>query len=83
MFAKDRDNLFRYCQKKGIEAKVHYPKPIHLQPSAKYLNYKRGDFPMAEKITKTTLSLPVHEFIETKDIKRIALLINNFYKRNN
>ena len=37
---------------------------------------------MAEKMSKTTLSLPVHEFINTRDIKKVANLINNFYKRN-
>ena len=79
---KKRDQLKNYLIKNSIDAKVHYPNPIHLQPSAKYLNYKKGDFPMAEKMSKTTLSLPVHEFINTRDIKKVANLINNFYKRN-
>ena len=52
-----------------VDTKVHYPTPIHLQPAAKYLKYKKGDFPIAEKMAKTTLSLPVHEFIKTKHIQ--------------
>jgi len=75
----NRDELKSFLMKNGVDAKVHYPTPIHLQPAAKYLNYKKGDFPMAEKLAKQTLSLPVHEFIKTKDIKRMASLINNFY----
>ena len=74
-----KDELKSFLMKNGVDAKVHYPTPIHLQPAAKYLNYKKGDFPIAEKLAKQTLSLPVHEFIKTKDIKRIASLINNFY----
>ena len=35
VFAKRRDELLKYCQKKGIEAKVHYPKPMYLQESQK------------------------------------------------
>ena len=76
---KERDNLQKYLIKNSIDAKVHYPTPIHLQPAAKYLKYKKGDFPIAEKLAKTSLSLPVHEFITTKDIKKIAFLINRFY----
>ena len=60
---------------------MHYPKPIHLQQAAKYLKYKKGDFPMAEKMANTSLSLPVHEFIKEKHIKYVASLINSFYKK--
>ena len=54
----------------------------NIQPAAKYLKYKRGDFPIAEKMANTSLSLPVHEFIKGNDIKYVANLINNFYKYN-
>ena len=79
---KKRDQLQQYLIKNGVDAKVHYPIPIHLQPAAKYLKYKRGDFPIAEKMADTSLSLPVHEFIKVNDIKYVANLINNFYKYN-
>ena len=54
--------------------------PKHLQKSSKYLGYKRGDFPMAENISKKILSLPVHEFVTTKQVKYVTDLINKFYK---
>lgn len=76
---KKRNDLIKYLIRNSVDAKIHYPTPIHLQPAAKYLNYNRGDFPIAEKLAKTTISLPVHEFIEVKDIKKIAYLINKFY----
>ena len=78
---KKRDQLQQYLIKKNIDAKIHYPIPIHLQSAAKYLKYKRGDFPIAEKIANTTLSLPVHEFIKEKDIKYVVNLINKFYSK--
>lgn len=74
-----RNDLQKYLLKNGIDAKVHYPTPIHLQPASKHLGYKKGDFPIAEKLAKTSLSLPVHEFITSKDIKKMAKLINKFY----
>ena len=40
-----------------------------------------SDFPVAEKMAKTSMSLPVHEFIKQKDIKYVANLIANFYNK--
>ena len=77
---QNRDKLQKFLNKNNVDAKVHYPYPLHLQPSAKFLKYKRGDFPNAERIAKETLSLPVHEFIKEKHIKYIAALISRFYK---
>ncbi len=78
---KQRDKLQKYLIKNSIDAKVHYPIPIHLQTAAKYLKYKKGDFPVAEKVAKTSLSLPVHEFIKEKDFKHMAKLIHRFYQK--
>ena len=79
---KKRDQLQQYLIKNSVDAKVHYPIPIHLQPAAKYLKYKKGDFPLAEEMANTSMSLPVHEFIKESDIKYVANLINNFFKYN-
>ena len=78
---KKRDSLQKYLIKNSIDAKVHYPIPIHLQYAAKYLKYKRGDFPVAEKMANTSLSLPVHEFINAKHIKYMVSSINKFYSK--
>ena len=74
-----RDELKLYLNSKGIDAKIHYPNPIHLQPAAKAYGYKKGDFPMAEKISSKTLSLPVHEFVKRHDLDTIIDEIMNFY----
>lgn len=74
-----RDELIKYLIKKNIDAKVHYPIPIHLQKAAKYLKHKKGDFPIAEKLAKTSISLPVHEFVTSSQIKFIAESIKHFF----
>ena len=78
---KKRDLLKKYLTKNNIDAKVHYPIPVHLQKAAKYLKYKKGDFPIAEKMANTSLSLPVHEFIKEKHIKFMVDLIDKFYQK--
>ena len=80
---KNRDKLQKFLKNNSVDAKVHYPIPIHLQPAAKYLKHKRGDFPLAEKMANTSISLPVHEFIKENDIKYVVNLINKFYSKKN
>ena len=74
-----RDELARYLIDHGVDAKVHYPVPMHLQPAANYLGYNKGDFPVAEGIADSTLSLPVHEFITMEQQIRVVSLIESFY----
>jgi len=79
---KIRDLLQKYLIKNNVDAKVHYPIPVHLQQAAKYLKYKKGDFPVAEKMANTSLSLPVHEFIDVKHINHMTKVIFNFFEKN-
>lgn len=77
--AENRDALAEFLRKNGIDAKVHYPLPMHLQPAAQYLNYNKGDFPNAENAASRTLSLPVHEFVTPKDLDFMISKVKEFY----
>lgn len=77
--AENRDALGQFLRENGIDAKIHYPIPMHLQPAAQYLNYKKGDFPMAENAANRTISLPVHEFVEPKDLDFMISKVKEFY----
>ena len=74
-----RDDLQKYLVDNGIDAKVHYPIPMHLQPAAKAFGYSAGDFPFAENVCKEVLSLPVHEFITEEQMKFTVQKIKEFY----
>ena len=79
---KLRNKLVNYLKSNGIDAKIHYPIPMHLQPAAKKFGYKKGDFPITENISKSTISLPVHEFLKKKNLDYIAKSIKNFFDEN-
>ena len=77
--AEKRDELQEYLISKDIDAKVHYPIPMHLQVAAKKYGYKEGDFPMCEKAGKSVISLPVHEFISKENLDKVISHIKYFY----
>jgi len=74
---KKRDQLKEELMNMGIETGIHYPIPIHLQPAAKGLGYKLGDFPVTEKQASEILTLPVNQFLEPDQIEYIANSVNS------
>ncbi|MDQ3111272.1 MAG: DegT/DnrJ/EryC1/StrS family aminotransferase [Bacteroidota bacterium] len=75
-----RDALKQHLTDHGIDCKVHYPVPIHLQEAAKYLNYKKGDFPVTERHTDTMMSIPVFAELTDEQVNYVADTIVNFFK---
>jgi dTDP-4-amino-4,6-dideoxygalactose transaminase len=78
---ENRDKLKKYLFSKGIQTAIHYPYPIHLQPCAKKLGYKKGDFKKTELQSKKILTLPINQFLSKKNIIFIAKNINNFFEK--
>ncbi len=78
--AERRDELQDYLLEEGVETKVHYPIPIHLQDAARSLGYGPGSFPVAERQTQRILSLPVYP--ELMDAQRdwVVYTIKRFHK---
>jgi dTDP-4-amino-4,6-dideoxygalactose transaminase len=77
-----RNELKEYLATQGIDTKIHYPVPIHLQEAAKYLGYKKGDFPVTEKQAETILSLPVYPELTDEQVNYVADCIVEFYKKH-
>ena len=82
IFAERRNALLNYCLKKGIETKVHYPKPMYLQESIKSLKHKRGDFPVTDKHTKKIITFPCDQHLTIKQMKYVVKCVKDFYKKS-
>lgn len=78
---KARDKLQKYLKKQGVPTMIYYPLPLHLQPAFKYLGYKKGDFPEAEKAAKEVLSLPIYPELTKKNQDYIISIIKEFYAK--
>ena len=67
-----RSKLQTKLKEAGIPTAVHYPMPLHLQKCFQYLGYKEGDFPIAEKVSKEIISLPMNPYVTDKEIAYIT-----------
>ena len=80
ILVKKRDKLKKYLLSHGIETKVHYPIPLHLQKASKYLKYKINSLPISEYQSRHLLTLPVHQYLSKKQLNYMVNKIFNFYK---
>lgn len=75
-----RNKLQEHLQNNGIGTLIHYPVPPHLQNAYKDLGYKKGDFPVAELIADTCLSLPIYPGLTESEAGYVCEIIESFFK---
>lgn len=74
-----RAALQNYLQSKGVSTLIHYPIPPHLQEAYQYLGHRKGDFPIAELIASTCLSLPMFPGISEEEVDYVCECIKAFF----
>jgi len=75
----DRDRLRTHLERRGIETVVYYPRPLHLQPAFAHLGGQRDDFPVAERLSRWCVALPLHHAMGMDDVARVADAVADFY----
>ena len=60
----------------GIETKIHYPIPLHLQKCSEHLGYKNGDIPNAENFARSMISLPIYHTLNDDELEYIINSLN-------
>ena len=65
-----------------MEAGIHYPLPLHLQPAYAGLGYREGDLPVTEAAAATCLSLPLYPELGERDQDRVVALVRSFVECN-
>lgn len=72
-----RDRLQHYLTKQGVGTLIHYPVPPHLQEAYAHLGFKKGDFPIAEEIADSCLSLPMWPGMTKEMVTNVSRIISN------
>lgn len=75
--SEKRDSLREHLKAYGVETLIHYPTPPHLQKA--YANAFMGvSYPIAEKLAREELSLPLHPFMTEDEISAVINGVNSF-----
>jgi dTDP-4-amino-4,6-dideoxygalactose transaminase len=77
--AHDRDALVEHLEALGIDAKVHYRRPIHMQPAARELGLNPDDFPVTRSLAQRIVSLPIYGELTPEQIQTVIAGVRSFY----
>ncbi len=81
ILAERRDELCEYLKVNEIGNSIYYPIPLHLQKCFEYLGYKKGDFPVSERIANDIIALPIYPEITEEEVEFVCETIKKFYKK--
>ena len=74
-----RDELQKFLAEQGVPTMIYYPIPLHCQPAFRMDGFGEGSFPVAEKLSKSVISLPIHTEMKAAETSYIAKKIIDFY----
>ncbi|MGE3818057.1 MAG: DegT/DnrJ/EryC1/StrS family aminotransferase [Isosphaeraceae bacterium] len=66
-----RESFQEALKRQGVDSAIHYPTPLHLQESQRYLGYRLGDFPQSERACREVVSLPLYPELRPDEIQRV------------
>lgn len=73
-----REDLQQHLAAHGVPSAVYYPLPVHAQPAYAYLGYQAGQFPVAERLCRTVLSLPIHPTLTAEQVTYVAATVRTW-----
>jgi dTDP-4-amino-4,6-dideoxygalactose transaminase len=73
-----RDALQAHLREAGIESLVHYPRAPHRQPAYAALGLGEGSFPVAERLSREVLSLPMHPHLHPDEVDAVVAACRSF-----
>ncbi len=76
----ERDALAAHLADEGVGTLVHYPIPPHLQEAYRDLRRREGDLPIAERLARETLSLPMGPHLRAEDADRVVAAVRGFFR---
>ena len=78
VFVEDREAFMAHMEARGIKTLIHYPIPVHLQEGYAELGYKEGDYPVAERLAKQEVSLPLWVGMQKEELEAVVEALNSF-----
>jgi dTDP-4-amino-4,6-dideoxygalactose transaminase len=73
------ERLASYLAERGVSTARYYPVPVHLTPAYRHLGYLEGSFPVAERLARTALSLPLYPGIAVEQLEHVVSCVGEYF----
>ena len=77
--ADRRDALLAHMRRSGVDARVHYPTPLHMLEAARNLGHRPLDFPTAQWLSDHVISLPIYGEMTSNQRETVINTVRSFY----
>lgn len=81
ILTEEKDDMIEYLQKEGVGVGAFYPVPLHLQKAFTNLGYKEGDLPVAEKMCKQSVCLPVFPELTDDETDYVIKKVKGYFEK--
>jgi dTDP-4-amino-4,6-dideoxygalactose transaminase len=75
-----RDELLAHLRAHGVDARIHYPIPMHLTRAGRKLGHQEGDFPVSEAYARQTITLPAHQYLTDEQVAHVVAALRSFFR---
>jgi dTDP-4-amino-4,6-dideoxygalactose transaminase len=74
-----RDELLAHLRARGVDARIHYPIPMHLTRAGRKLGHREGDLPVSEAYARETVTLPAHQYLTDEQVGYTIEAVRSFF----
>ena len=74
-----RDAMLSHLRARGVDARIHYPIPMHLTRAGRKLGHQEGDFPVSEAYARETITLPAHQYLTDEQVAHTVESVSSFF----
>jgi dTDP-3-amino-2,3,6-trideoxy-4-keto-D-glucose/dTDP-3-amino-3,4,6-trideoxy-alpha-D-glucose/dTDP-2,6-dideoxy-D-kanosamine transaminase len=79
IMTEQRDSMIDHLRSQGVDARIHYPLPMHLTRAGRKLGYREGDFPVSEAYARETITLPAHQYLTDEQVAHTIAAVQSFF----
>jgi dTDP-4-amino-4,6-dideoxygalactose transaminase len=79
ILTEKRDALLAHLRDRGVDARIHYPIPMHLTRAGRKLGHREGDFPVSEAYARETITLPAHQYLTDQQVEYTIEAVRSFF----
>ena len=79
IMSERRDAMIDHLRSRGVDARIHYPIPMHLTRAGRKLGHKEGDFPVTEAYARETITLPAHQYLTDEQVAHTIEAVRSFF----
>jgi aminotransferase EvaB len=74
-----RDAMLAHLRARGVDARIHYPIPMHLTRAGRKLGHQEGDLPVSEAYARETITLPAHQYLTDQQVEYTVEAVRSFF----